>query len=220
MRAMLRRELLLAFRRRRELINPVLFFVIVVILFPFGVSPDPQLLQTLAPGIVWVAALLATLLGLEVLWRSDYEDGTLEQVMLSSRPLALYALTKIIVHWLLTGLPLVLVAPLLAGMLSLPVTAWGALVMTLLLGTPTLSLVGGIGAALTVGLRRGGVLLSLLVLPLYIPVLIFAARAVELAADGLAIRGPLYLLAALLLLALTLAPLAAAAALRVSMSER
>lgn len=217
---LLRREWLLALRQRRELLNPILFFIMVAVLFPFGVSPDPERLQFLAPGIVWVAALLATLLGLEALWRSDYEDGALEQMVLSNQPLPLYALAKITVHWLLTGLPLALIAPLLAGMLNLPVSAWGTLTLTLLLGTPTLSLIGGIGAALTVGLRRGGVLLSLLVLPLYIPVLIFAARAVELAASGLAIRGPLYLLTALLLLALTLAPLAAAAALRVSMSER
>lgn len=213
---LLRRDLLLGFRHRSELANPLLFFVLVVSLFPLGVGPELDLLRKLAPGVIWVAALLATLLSLDAIFRSDFEDGALEQLLVSARPLPVLVLAKVLAHWLVTGLPLLLIAPLLGVLLALPGGALGALLLTLALGTPVLSLVGAIGVALTVGLRKGGALLSLLVLPLYIPVLIFGANAVATAASGLPITGQLYVLAALLVLALTLAPFAAAAALRIS----
>ncbi len=213
----LRRDLTLAYRHRAELINPLIFFVIVVSLFPLGIGPQPQTLQLLAPGVIWVAALLAAMLSLETMFRSDFSDGALEQMALSHHPLSLLVLAKVLAHWLVTGLPLIIAAPLLGVLLYLPSEAIGALVLTLALGTPILSLIGAIGVALTVGLRRGGMLLSLLVLPLYIPVLIFGANAVNAAAEGMAMLGQLYLLAALLALAVTLAPLAVAAALRISL---
>lgn len=216
--ALLRRDLLLALRHRGELANPLLFFVIVVSLFPLGLGPESGMLRAIAPGILWVSALLAALLSLESVFRSDFEDGSLEQLLLSPHPASALVLTKVVAHWLVTGLPLILLAPLLGVLLHLPAAATGALLATLALGTPVLSLVGAIGVALTVGLRRGGILLSLLVLPLYIPVLIFAASAVADAALGLPITGQLYLLGALLALAVTLAPLACAAALRISVS--
>ncbi len=214
----LRRDLRLAFRHRGEVINPLLFFVIVISLFPLGVGPSPETLQTIAPGILWVAALLATLLSLDSLFRSDFEDGSLEQLALSPHPLSVLVLAKIVAHWLVSGLPLVLIAPLLGVLLYLPDAAYNILLQSLLLGTPILSLIGAIGMGLTVGLRRGGSLLSLLVLPLYVPVLIFGALAVHDAALGLPITGHLLLLGALLVFALSLAPLAAAAALRISLS--
>ncbi|HEX5515098.1 MAG TPA: heme exporter protein CcmB [Gammaproteobacteria bacterium] len=216
MLALLRRDLLLAYRARGELINPLIFFALVVSLFPLATSPEPGVLRLLAPGIIWVSALLATLLSLEQLFRSDYDDGSLEQLLLSPHPLPLLALVKIAAHWLVTGLPLVIVAPLLGAMLNLPSAALSTLAVGLLLGTPILSAIGAIGAALTVSLRRGGMLLSLLILPLYVPVLVFAAAAVEASAAGLSARGQLYLLAGLMLLSLTLAPIAIAAALRIS----
>jgi heme exporter protein B len=209
---LLKRDLLLAFRRRSELANPLLFFVMVVSLFPLGVSPEAKVLQTLAPGVIWVAALLAALLSLDSLFRSDFEDGSLEQLALTHHSLSALVLAKVCAHWLVTGLPLLIIAPFL------PNEATGTLLLTLFLGTPVLSLIGAIGVALTVGLRRGGVLLTLLVLPLYIPVLIFAANAVAVSGTGLPITGQLYFLAALLTLSLTLAPFAAAAALRISLS--
>ena len=215
---LLKRDLLLAYRRRSELANPLLFFVMVVSLFPLGVSPESKVLQTLAPGIIWVAALLAALLSLDTLFRSDFEDGSLEQMVLTHHSLPLLVLAKVLAHWLVAGLPLLVIAPFLGVLLFLPSDAMFPLMVTLLLGTPVLSLIGAIGVALTVGLRRGGVLLSLLVLPLYIPVLIFAASAVATAGTGLPIVGQLYFLAALLTLSLTLAPFAAAAALRISLS--
>ncbi len=216
--ALVRRDLLLAYRHRSELLNPLLFFVIVVSLFPLGVSPESQVLKTMAPGVIWIAALLAVLLSLDSLFRSDYEDGTLEQILLSPHPLYVLILTRIFAHWLVVGLPMVLLSPLLGVLMFLPSQSTPVLIATLLLGMPTLSLIGSIGTALTVGLRRGGVLLSLLVLPLYVPVLIFGATAVDAAGAGLDVSGHLSLLAALLVLALTLAPFAAGAALRVSTS--
>ena len=213
---MARRDLKMAIRRRSELLNPLLFFILVVSLFPLGVGPGPQLLQEIAPGVVWVAALLATLLSMERLFRSDFEDGALEQLLLSPHALSLLVLAKVFAHWLVTGLPLILVSPLLGLLLHLPVEGIAALPVTLLLGTPALSLIGAIGVALTVGLRRGGVLLTLLILPLYVPVLIFGTAAVAAAAAGLPIAGQLALLGALLALALTLAPFATAAGLRIS----
>jgi heme exporter protein B len=216
--ALLRRDLLLAYRHRAELANPLLFFVIVISLFPLGVSPDAKVLRMIAPGVIWVSALLAAMLSLDSIFRSDFDDGSLEQMALSPQPLFILVLAKALAHWLITGLPLLLLAPLLGVLLYLPADGIAALLYTLALGTPVLSLIGAVGVALTVGLRRGGVLLSLLVLPLYIPVLIFASNAVNTAATGLPIAGQLYFLASLLALAITLAPFAAAAALRISLS--
>lgn len=213
-----KRDMVLAFRRKSELVNPLIFFLIVASLFPIGVSPEPTFLSQLAPGLLWVAALLATLLSMESLFKSDYEDGSLEQLLLSPQPLFLIVLSKVAAHWLMSGLALTLIAPLLGVMLFLPSEGMPGLMLSLLLGTPTLSLIGAIGAALTVGLRRGGVLISLLVLPLYIPVLIFGSSAVQAAVTGLPLSGYLALLGALLALALALAPIAAGAALRISVS--
>ncbi|MFA5628040.1 MAG: heme exporter protein CcmB [Thiohalomonadaceae bacterium] len=215
--ALLRRDLSLAMRQRGQWLNPLLFFVLVVALFPLGLNPDPNLLRTIAPGVIWVGALLAAMLSLETLFRSDFDDGSLEQMALTSHPLALLVLAKSMAHWLVSGLPLLLMAPLLALLLNLESHAVLILLTTLALGTPLLSLIGGIGVALTVGLRRGGVLLSLLVLPLYVPVLIFAAGAVGNAQAGMAVTGQLAFLGALLALAIALAPLATAAALRISL---
>lgn len=216
--AMLVRDLRLAVRRRGELAQPLVFFAAVATLFPLALGPEQALLQRIAPGIIWVAALLAALLPLERMFRPDYEDGTLEQMLLSPHPTAALALAKVVAHWLVTGVPVIVLAPLIALFLQLPTQALPALLATLALGTPLLSLIGAIGVALTVGLRAGGPLLALLLLPLYVPVLIFAAGAVDRAAAGLPIAGPLYMLGAMLLLALTLAPLAIAAALRISVS--
>lgn len=172
----LRRELKIAFRNGAEIINPLWFFLIVITLFPLSIGPEPQLLARIAPGVVWVAALLAALLSLERLFKDDYLDGTLEQLMLTPSPLALTVLAKVLAHWLVTGLPLLILSPLVALLLSFDMATWWAVALTLLLGTPTLSFIGSIGVALTVGLRKGGVLLSLLVLPLYIPILILRRR--------------------------------------------
>jgi heme exporter protein B len=215
---LLRRDLLLAMRRRSELSNPMLFFIMVIVLFPLGVGAEPQLLEQMSAGVVWVAALLAALLTLDSIFRSDFEDGTLEQILIGAHPVPMLVLAKVIAHWLVTGLPLLLVAPVLATFLGMNPDAIGVLMLSLLLGTPVLSLIGSIGVALTVGLRRGGVILSLLVLPLYVPVLIFGAAAVDAAASGMPVTGQMYIMAAFLVLAVTLAPLAAAAALRISLS--
>ncbi|WP_446811416.1 heme exporter protein CcmB [Methylomonas sp. 2BW1-5-20] len=216
--AIIRRDLLLAFRRRAEMANPLFFFVLVVTLFPLAVGAQPNLLRAMAPGVIWVSALLAALLSLDGLFRSDFEDGSLEQMLLSPHALSILVLGKIIAHWLVTGLPLLLVAPLLAVFLGLPEQAMGTLWLTLILATPLLSLIGAIGVALTVGLRRGGMLLSLLVLPLYVPVLIFASGAVDRAASGLPVGAQLYILLAMLLSALVLVPLPTAAALKMSVN--
>ena len=216
--ATLKRDLVLLLRRRSEVMNPLVFFAIVITLFPIGISPDPQLLAAIAPGLLWVAALLAALLSLDSLFRADYDDGSLEQLLLTPQPLAVLALAKVAVHWLLTGLPLALMAPLLGVMLALPAGSYGVLAVSLALGSASLSLIGAIGAALTVGLCRGGVLLSLLVLPLYIPVLIFGAGAVQAAIFGDGVMAHLAILGALLAIALILAPLAIAASLRISIN--
>ena len=216
--ALMKRDLLLAFRHRGELANPLLFFLMIVTLFPLGVSPEVVLLRKIAPGVIWIAALLAALFSLESLFRSDFEDGALEQMLLSPHPLSVLVLAKVLAHWLVSGLPMLLMAPLLGLLLAMPDPAIAALELTLVIGTPLLSLIGAIGVALTVGLRRGGVLLTLLIMPLYIPVLIFATNAVTAAAAGMPIAGQIYFLASLLVLALTLAPLAIAAALRISVS--
>ena len=216
--AVLKRDLLLAYRRKSDLFNPLIFFLMVATLFPLGVSPEPTFLAEVAPGVVWVAALLSTLLSMDSLFRSDFEDGTLEQTLLSPQPLFIVVLAKVLAHWMMSGLPLTLLAPLLGVMLFLPAEGMGGLMLSLLLGTPVLSLVGAIGAALTVGLRKGGVLISLLVLPLYIPVLIFGTSAVQAAVTGLPLAGYMALLGAMLALGIVMAPLAISAALRISVS--
>ncbi|KAA0012046.1 heme exporter protein CcmB [Billgrantia pellis] len=216
--ATLKRDLMLLLRRRSEVLNPLVFFAIVITLFPIGISPDPALLAAIAPGLLWVAALLAALLSLDSLFRADYDDGSLEQLLLTPQPLALLALAKVAVHWLLTGLPLALMAPVLGLMLALPAGSYLVLAASLALGSASLSLIGAIGAALTVGLSRGGVLLSLLVLPLYIPVLIFGAGAVQATIFGDGVLAHLAILGALLALALIFAPLAIAASLRISIN--
>lgn len=213
----LSRDLRVAMRRFSELMQPLLFFVIVVSLFPLALSPRPELLAEIGPGVIWVAALLATLLSMEGVFKTDFEDGGLEQLALSPHPLPLTLLARATAHWLLAGLPLVLLAPLIAGMFFLPLSALPTLVAGLLLGTPLLVLLGTVGAALTVSLRRGGVLLSLLVLPLMVPVLIFGARATDMAVQGETTTGPLYLLASLLVLGISLVPFATAAAIRISL---
>ncbi len=216
---LLRRELLLAVRKRQELTNPLVFFTIVIVMFPLGVSPDAAFLREAAAGVVWVAALLATMLSLDILFQSDYEDGALEQLVLSGQPLYLLVLVKNFAHWLVTGVPLIMLSPLLAVMMNLDAAQIPILVLTLLIGTPVISLIGGIGAALTVSLRGGGILISLLVLPLTVPVLIFGTGAVQAASQGLSISGHLAIMGALLALAVTLAPFATAAAVRMSVSN-
>ncbi|MCK4704923.1 MAG: heme exporter protein CcmB [Gammaproteobacteria bacterium] len=216
---LLARDLRLAFRSRHELANPLIFFVLVVTLFPLAVSPSAEVLRVMAPGVIWVSALLSVLLSLDRLFKQDYEDGSLDQLMLSPNPLVILVLAKVCAHWLLTGLPLVLVAPLLGMFMYVPDEAIGVLMLSLLLGTPVLSLVGAIGVSLTVAVNRGGVLLSLIILPLYIPVLIFGANAVDVASDGMSVRGQMLFLAAVLALALSLAPLATAVALRITASR-
>lgn len=215
----LKRDLLLTFRRRSDLVNPLFFLLMVVSLFPLAVSPDKEVLHNMAPGIVWVAALLSTLLAVERLFQRDYEDGSLEQLLLSPSPLYLVVLGKICAHWIVTGLPLALIAPVLGGMLFLSADAMMAMWASLILGTPTLGIISAIGASLTVGLRGGGLLVALIALPLYIPVLIFGAGAVTAANEGLSYSGQLGLLGALLALALTLAPLAIAASLRIAVDN-
>ncbi|WP_286267904.1 heme exporter protein CcmB [Thalassotalea atypica] len=212
----LKRDLTIAFRHKDDVINPLLFFIIIVTLFPLGIGPESATLARIAPGIIWVAALLSCLLSLDRLFKSDYQDGSLEQMLLSPHPVFILTLAKITAHWLLTGLPVLLVAPLLAVLLHLPEPAYGALMLTLLLGTPVLSFIGAIGVGLTVGIKKGGVLLSLIVLPLYIPVLIFATSAVDTAALSLPYSGQLAIIGALFFGSLTLAPLAVGAALKVS----
>lgn len=214
-----KRDLLIAFRNRSEALNPLMFFVLVTLLFPLGVGPSPNLLQTIAPGVLWVAALLSALLSLDSLFRSDYHDGTLEQLILSSQPLVVMVMARVFAHWIMSAIPLLILAPVLAASLNLAPEALGALLITLLLGTPILSFIGAIGVALTVGLKSSGMLLALLVIPLYIPVLIFGAGAVDAAAAGLSVTGQIYILASLLMLSLTLAPMAIAAALKMSVSQ-
>jgi heme exporter protein B len=216
--AIMRRDLVLALRRRSEIANPLLFFILVITLFPLGIGAQPNLLKAIAPGIIWVSALLAAMLSLDSLFRSDFDDGSLEQILLSPHPASILVLAKIIAHWLVTGLPLLIISPLLAIFLGMPASSLGILLLTLLLGTPVLSLIGAIGVALTVGLRRGGMILSLLVLPLYVPVLIFASNAVEMAGSGLPIDAQINILIAILLMALVLAPWPTAAALKMSIN--
>jgi len=216
--ALLKRDLLLAFRHRSELFNPLMFFVLVVTLFPLGTGADSKLLQTMAPGIIWVAALLAAMLSLDAIFRSDFEDGSLELLLLNPHPTSILVLAKVFAHWLVTGLPLIIVAPLLAVFLGLDSSLISLLVLTLLLGTPVLSLIGAVAIALTVGLKRGGILLSLLVLPFYVPVLIFSTNTIEMAASDLPVTAQLWILASLLILSITLTPWPTSAALKLSLS--
>jgi len=216
LRCVIYRDLLLATRRWADVLTALVFFVIVVSLFPLGVGPEPNLLRTIAPGVIWVAALLASMLSLTRMFSADYADGTLEQMLLSAAPLGMIVAAKVAAHWLVTGLLVVLIAPLLALQFDLPQQLLATLTLSLLLGTPVLSMIGAIGAALTLGLRGGGALLSLLVLPLYVPVLIIGASTVDMAAAGLGTEAHFLLLAALLVVAAAFAPWAAAAALRIS----
>jgi heme exporter protein B len=215
--SVVRRDLTLALRRRSDVLTTLFFFVIVVSLFPLGVGVQSNVLRNVAPGVVWVAALLASMLALVRLFASDFDDGTLEQAALSPQPLVLLVMAKVFAHWLVSGLPLVLIAPLLGAQFDLPVGALGVLTLALLLGTPCLSLIGAIGAALTLGVRGAGGLLALLVLPLYIPVLIFGAGAVSATVSGMSANGQLSVLGAFLLIALVLGPWASAAALRIAL---
>lgn len=217
MRCIMARDLRIALRRRSDTLAALIFFVMVVSLFPLSVGPEPQLLRTMAPGVIWVAALLASMLSLARLFADDFQDGTLEQMLLSGHPLALLVLGKIVAHWLASGLLLALVSPLLALQFDLSVASTGVLLVSLMLGTPVLSLLGAIGAALSVGLRGAGMLLSLLVLPLCIPVLIFGAGAVEADIAGLGVAGHFSLLGALLIVALAAAPIVCATALRIAL---
>ncbi|WP_423911057.1 heme exporter protein CcmB [Candidatus Spongiihabitans sp.] len=212
------RDVAIAFRHFNEIFHPALFFIITVSLFPLAISPQPMFLQKLAPGIIWVAALLATLLALDGIFRSEYEDGTLELLVLSPHPLPILVVAKVCSHWLITGLPLILIAMGLGIMLNLPGSAFLAMLLSLLLGTPAMSMIGAIGAALTVGLRKSGVLLTLIIIPLYLPVLIFGSSAIQAAALQTNWAGQIYLLAAILILCLTLAPFAIAAAVRISLN--
>lgn len=215
-RALVARDLRLAWRRRGDVATALLFFVIVASLFPLGIGAEPNLLRAIAPGVIWVSALLASMLALPRLFAEDHADGTLEQLLLGAAPLGVVVAAKAAAHWLSCGLPLVLLAPLIALQYDLAPDLYGTLVLSLLLGTPVLSLVGAIGAALTLGLRGGGVLVSLLVLPLYVPVLVLGAGGVEMMAAGLSAKGPLLMLAAMLVLAIAAAPWAIASALRIS----
>jgi heme exporter protein B len=216
-RALLLRDFRLLWRRRGDALNPVLFAILVTSLFPFALGPEQTVLARIAPGVIWVAMLLAGLLSLDTLFRSDLDDGSLEQLLLAPHPLSLLVGCKILVHWLSTALPLILATPLLAALLYLPSKELPVLLASLALGTPLLSLIGAVVVALTVGMRRSGMLLALLALPLYVPVLIFGAGSVMAAAQGLPFEGALLLMGAGLAMALVLAPLAAAAALRIAM---
>jgi heme exporter protein B len=215
-RCVVYRDLLLAVRRAADVMTTLIFFVVVASLFPLAIGAEPNLLRSIAPGVIWVSALLSSMLSLRRLFEADHADGTLEQMLLGAAPLGVVVAAKTLAHWLVSGLPLVAIAPLIALQYDLEPALYGVLALSLLLGTPVLSLIGAIGAGLTLGLRGGGVLLALLVLPLYVPVLIMGAGAVEMTAAGLGGQGQLLLLAALLVVAAAFAPWAIAAALRIS----
>ena len=216
--AIVYREALLAYRHRAELLNPLAFFVMVITLFPLAIGAEIVLLKRIAPGIIWVAALLASLMSIDNVFRADYEDGTLELMVMTPHPLSLLVLAKVIAHWLLSGVPLLCIAPLMGVMLHMDVEIIGILWITLLLGMPVLSLIGGIAASLTLGLSKGGILVAVLVLPLYVPILIFASSAVDAAMAGLPVVGHLSMMCAILCLAMTLTPLPTAVALKMSLS--
>lgn len=216
--ALLRRDLLIAFRQRSDLVNPLFFFIMVIALFPLGIGPEKNVLEKIAPGVIWIAALLSTLLSVDSLFRQDFEDGALELALLSPQPLFVLVLGKVVAHWLVSALPLILVSPILSVMLFMDADTVLATLYSLLLGTPVLSMISAIGAALTVGLRKGGVLIAIIALPLYVPVLIFGTGAVQAASMALPYGGQLAILATFLVLALALAPVAIAAGLRISTS--
>ena len=215
----IKRDLLLTIRNPSDMLNPLAFFVIVISLFPLGVGPGKDVLSEIAPGVIWVAALLATLLSMDAMFRSDYDDGSLEQMAVSKEPLYIIVGGKILSHWLLTGLPLTLLSPVLAGMLFVNSSGMGAVVLSLLVGTPILSLLGSIGAGLTVGLRKGGVLIAILILPLYIPVLILGTTMVQAGMLHQPYTGHILWLSAILALSLGLAPIATSASVRISLSH-
>jgi heme exporter protein B len=212
--AILGREMRLALRQSSDTMMVIAFFVIAVVLFPFGVGPEPNMLARIGPGVIWVAALLAAMLSMERMFQADYEDGSLELLVLTPVSLELTVIAKVFAHWLTTGLPLIVVSPLLAVMMNIPTEGWGILILSLALGTPTLSLIGAVGAGLVLGARRGGVLLSLLVLPLFIPVLIFGVGSVDMTLNGLEAKAHILLLGGIFLGSLALTPWATAAAVR------
>ena len=216
--ATLRRDLLIAYKRKNDLFNPFMFFVLVATLFPIGISPEPEALGEISAGVLWISALLASLLAMDNLFRADFEDGSLELLMLSPHPLYFLVLAKNIAHWLVSGLPIVLVSPLIAYMLNFPEGAYSTLVLTLLLGTPVLSLLGSIGVALTVGLGSRGLILAVITLPMSVPVLIAGTLTVSQTLEGASLSGYLAIMGAMLVAAFTLAPLASAAALRISVN--
>ena len=215
----IKRDLLVTIRNPSDMLNPLAFFVIVISLFPLGVGPGKEMLSQIAPGVIWVAALLATLLSMDAMFRSDYDDGSLEQMAVSKEPLYIIVGGKILSHWLLTGLPLTLLSPVLAGMLFVNSSGMAAVVLSLLVGTPILSLLGSIGAGLTVGLRKGGVLIAILILPLYVPVLILGTTMVQAGMLGQPYTGHILWLSAILALSLGLAPIATSASVRISLSH-
>lgn len=217
-RATLNRDLLIAYKRKHDVVNPFMFFLIVATLFPIGISPDPERLAVIAAGVLWISALLAAMLSMDNLYRADYEDGSLEQLLLSPHPLYFMVLAKNIAHWLVSGLPVVLVSPLIAYMLNLPEASYFTVFITLLLGTPVLSLLGSIGVALTVGLGSRGLILAVITLPMSVPVLIAGTMTVQQTANGASLAGYLAIMGAMLLASITLAPLASAAALRISVN--
>ena len=216
--ATLRRDLLIAYKRKNDLFNPFMFFVLVATLFPIGISPEPEVLGEISAGVLWISALLASLLAMDNLFRADFEDGSLELLMLSPHPLYFLVLAKNVAHWLVSGLPVVLVSPLLAYMLNFPEGAYSTLMLTLLLGTPVLSLLGSIGVALTVGLGSRGLILAVITLPMSVPVLIAGTLTVSQTLEGASLSGYLAIMGAMLVAAFTLAPLASAAALRISVN--
>ncbi len=216
--ATLRRDLLIAYKRKNDLFNPFMFFVLVATLFPIGISPEPEVLVEISAGVLWISALLASLLAMDNLFRADFEDGSLELLMLSPHPLYFLVLAKNVAHWLVSGLPVVLVSPLIAYMLNFPEGAYSTLVLTLLLGTPVLSLLGSIGVALTVGLGSRGLILAVITLPMSVPVLIAGTLTVSQTLEGASLSGYLAIMGAMLVAAFTLAPLASAAALRISVN--
>ena len=216
--ATLRRDLLIAFKRKNEVVNPFMFFLIVATLFPIGISPEPDRLSEIAAGGLWLSTLLASLLAMDSLYRADYEDGSLEQLLLAPHSLYFMVLAKNLAHWLISGLPVVLVSPLIGYMLNLPAESFGILFVTLLLGTPVLSLLGSIGVALTVGLGSRGLILAVITLPMSVPVLIAGTMAVQQTLNGASLAGYLAIMGAMLLASISLAPLASAAALRISVN--
>jgi len=217
--AIIKRDLVIGFRHPSDIINPAVFFVLVISLFPLGISPSPEVLRAIAPGVIWVAALLSTLLSMETIFRSDHEDGSLEQMAVAMQPFMLMITGKIVGHWLVSGLPLVLLSPILAMMLALDEPGIRAMLISLLIGTPILSLFGAIGAGLTVGLRKGGVLIAILILPLYVPVLILGTSLIQTGIQGGDYTAHVLWLLALLAMTAGISPIATAAGVRISLGH-